>query len=94
MSVADQDLNYACCRGDPDGQQSLMMGCGESGGRNTLAAINLLLMAASLMLIGVGAGLLGFYRIHLLEIVSVHFLVVPVLMVINIARDQIAPIKG
>lgn len=30
-----------------------------------------------------GAGLMGFYRIHMLEIVSIEFLIVPIIMVVG-----------
>ncbi len=40
-------------------------------------------MTASLVLIGTGAGLMGFYRIHMLEVITVEFLIVPLILVIG-----------
>jgi len=37
-------------------------------------------MIASLILIGTGASLMGFYRIHLLDVIAIDFLIVPIIM--------------
>jgi hypothetical protein len=44
-----------------------MFSCAH-GGRNLHGIINMVLLTSSLLLIGTGAGLMGFYRIHLLEV--------------------------
>ena len=48
-------------------QDANMFSC-PHGGRNMHLGINLLLLVTSLFLVGVGSGLMGFYRIHLLEV--------------------------
>jgi len=48
--------------------------------KTMLIFINFALLVISLLLIGTGASLMGFYRIHLLEIITVDFLIVPILM--------------
>jgi len=45
-----------------------------------LVVINCILMIASLILIGTGASLMGFYRIHLLDVIAIDFLIVPIIM--------------
>jgi len=45
--------------------------------------VNLTLLTASLVLIGTGAGLMGFYRIHMLEVVTIEFLIVPLVLVVG-----------
>ncbi len=42
-----------------------------------------MLLTASLLFIGTGAGLMGFYRVHMLEVVSIEFLLVPLIMVVG-----------
>ena len=53
------------------------------GGRNLHLTINLVLLTSSLFLMGVGSGLMGFYRIHLLEVISVDFLLVPLFLILG-----------
>ncbi|XP_040565316.1 CD63 antigen [Lepeophtheirus salmonis] len=45
--------------------------------------MNFILLTASLILIGTGAGLMGFYRIHMLDMISVDFLIVPLVLVVG-----------
>ncbi len=40
-------------------------------------------MVSSLVLIGTGAGLMGFYRIHMLEVITIEFLIVPLILVVG-----------
>ena len=42
-----------------------------------------LILTASLVLIGTGAGLMGFYRIHMLEVISIEFLIVPLILIVG-----------
>ena len=44
---------------------------------------NLILLIASLIMIGTGGALMGFYRVHLLDMVSIEFLIVPIFMVVG-----------
>ena len=44
---------------------------------------NFVLLTASLVLIGTGAGLMGFYRIHMLDVITVEFLIVPVILIVG-----------
>jgi len=48
--------------------------------KNLLFMVNFCLLICSLILIGTGASLMGFYRIHLLEVVTLDFLLVPIIM--------------
>lgn len=57
-------------------------GCGE-GSRKLQLLANFIFLVASLVLIGVGSGLMGFHRIHLLEVISIEFLIVPLVLVIG-----------
>ena len=59
-----------------------------------LAGSHLTLLVSSLIMIGTGAGLMGFYRLHMLEIISVEFLVVPLLMLIGGVFAFITAIVG
>ena len=63
-------------------QDANMFSC-PHGGRNLHLSINLILMTSSLFLMGVGSGLMGFYRIHLLEVISVDFLLVPLFLILG-----------
>lgn len=56
--------------------------CGE-GSRKLQIASNLILLIVSLVMIGTGSGLMGFYRLHMLEVVTIEFLVVPLLLVVG-----------
>ena len=42
-----------------------------------------ILIVASLVLIGTGAGLMGFYRIHMLEVITIEFLIVPLILLVG-----------
>jgi len=42
--------------------------------------INIILLISSLILIGTGASLMGFYRIQMLEVITVDFLIVPTVL--------------
>ena len=69
----------------------------ESEGESTkmlLYGSHLTLLIASLIMIGTGAGLMGFYRLHMLEIISVEFLIVPLLMLIGGVFAFITAIVG
>ena len=59
-----------------------------------LVGSHLTLLISSLLMIGTGAGLMGFYRLHMLEIISVEFLVVPLLMLIGGVFAFITAIVG
>jgi len=59
-----------------------MFACSR-GGKPLRLLINLTLLTASLVLIGTGAGLMGFYRIHMLEVVTIEFLIVPLVLVLG-----------
>ena len=63
-------------------QDANMFSC-PHGGRNLHLTINLVLLTSSLFLMGVGSGLMGFYRIHLLEVISVDFLLVPLFLILG-----------
>jgi len=65
--LEDSQPMYACSR----------------GGKPLQLLINLTLLTASLVLIGTGAGLMGFYRIHMLEVVTIEFLIVPLVLVVG-----------
>jgi len=45
-----------------------------------LTFINFGLLIVSLILIGTGASLMGFYRIHMLDVIAIDFLIVPIIM--------------
>ena len=64
------------------GGSAMFPGVSESG-KGILALVNVLLLVASLILIGAGAALMGFYRIHMLDVISVEFMVVPILMTVS-----------
>eukprot|EP00095_Tigriopus_kingsejongensis_P000599 maker-scaffold95_size379157-snap-gene-2.32 protein:Tk00599 transcript:maker-scaffold95_size379157-snap-gene-2.32-mRNA-1 annotation:"cd63 antigen" len=57
--------------------------CGERNWRGINVCIAFVLLTASLFLVGVGSGLMGFYRIHFLDMVAVEFIIVPLIMVIG-----------
>eukprot|EP00094_Tigriopus_californicus_P004934 TCALIF_04752-PA protein Name:"Similar to CD63 CD63 antigen (Oryctolagus cuniculus)" AED:0.03 eAED:0.03 QI:0/0.66/0.5/0.75/0.66/0.5/4/759/432 len=59
------------------------VGLGDKTWKGTSSCIAFLLLTSSLFLIGTGSGLMGFYRIHYLDMVAVEFLLVPLLMVIG-----------
>ena len=42
--------------------------------------INIVLLVASLILIGTGASLMGFYRIQMLEVITIDFVIVPTVL--------------
>ena len=67
---------------NPIMQDTNMFSC-PHGGRNMHLTINLILLTSSLFLMGVGSGLMGFYRIHLLEVISVDFLLVPLFLILG-----------
>ena len=59
-----------------------------------LAGSHLTLLISSLLMIGTGAGLMGFYRLHTLEIISIKILEVPLLMLIGGVFAFITAIVG
>jgi CD63 antigen len=71
-----------------------MFSCGEHGGRNLHVIINFLLLVSSLVLVGTGAALMGFYRIHMLEIITIEFLIVPLFLLIGGILALITAIFG
>lgn len=48
--------------------------------KTALMILNLVLMVSSLILMGSGAGLMGFYRLQMLEVISVDFVIVPAVL--------------
>lgn len=57
--------------------------CTQGGSRNLQLVINFFLLTSSLLLIGTGASLMGFYRIHLLDVITLEFIIVPLIMLIG-----------
>ncbi len=53
------------------------------GGRTLNTLINLVLLVSSILLVGTGAVLMGFYRLHMLDVISVEFLLVPLLLLLS-----------
>lgn len=52
--------------------------------RKTWAAIiNVVLLVSSLILIGTGASLMGFYRLQMLEVITLDFLIVPLVLTVG-----------
>jgi len=68
-------------------------GCGEASKKLQLIA-NFILLTSSLVLIGTGAGLLGFYRIHMLEVVTPEFIIVPMVLVVGGITTLFAALFG
>ena len=64
-------------------EDSLTMFTCFKGGRSLQVLINMVLLVSSLVLIGTGAGLLGFYRIHMLDVITIEFLIVPLILVVG-----------
>jgi len=48
--------------------------------KTTLMILNLVLILSSLILIGTGASLMGFYRIQMLEVITSDFVIVPAVL--------------
>merc|ERR1739838_197347 len=45
--------------------------------------INCILLISSLILIGTGASLMGFYRLQMLEVITLDFLIVPLVLTVG-----------
>ncbi|XP_023344482.1 CD63 antigen [Eurytemora carolleeae] len=48
--------------------------------KNAAFGINGVLLVSSLILIGTGSSLMGFYRIHMLEVITLDFIIVPTVL--------------
>jgi hypothetical protein len=64
------------------------------GGHNIHLTLNFILLTSGIVLIFTGVALLGFYRIHMLEVINIEFLVVPLLFVIGGAFALLTSIFG
>lgn len=63
--------------------------------RKTWAAvINVILMISSLILVGTGASLMGFYRLQMLEVITYDFLIVPLVLTVGGCLTLLVSIFG